>query len=82
MANFSKEVIMGSFTRFMTGFVLGGLVGAAVAILMAPYSGDDLRGQIQGESNRIQIEIKKAASQRRSELEERLASLREPNQPA
>jgi len=34
---------------FIGGFVLGGIVGAAVALLMAPASGQDTRGQIRSE---------------------------------
>lgn len=69
---------MRSFERFLSGFILGGLVGAAVAILLAPYSGEQLRGQIQGEAQRIQLEVKQAATDRRSELEKQLTALRAP----
>jgi gas vesicle protein len=34
---------------FIGGFVLGGIVGAAVALLMAPASGQDTRDQIRSE---------------------------------
>jgi gas vesicle protein len=71
---------MRSFARFMSGFILGGLVGAAAAILLAPYSGEQLRDQIEGEVGRIQIEVKQAATDRRSELEKQLAALRAPKQ--
>ena len=71
---------MQSFARFLSGFILGGLVGAAVAILLAPYSGEQLRGQIQGEAQRIQIEVKQAATDRRADLEKQLTALRAPKQ--
>ncbi len=67
---------MRSFSSFLTGLILGGLVGAAAAILLAPYSGPDLRNQIQNQVDQIQIEVRKAASERRSELEQQLSHLR------
>ena len=32
---------------FLTGFVIGGLVGAAVALILAPQSGAETREQIR-----------------------------------
>ena len=32
---------------FFVGFLVGGLVGAATALLLAPRSGEETRGQIQ-----------------------------------
>lgn len=34
---------------FIGGFLLGGVVGAAGALLLAPYSGEETRGQIRYE---------------------------------
>jgi gas vesicle protein len=34
---------------FLGGFLLGGIVGAAIALLLAPESGEQLRGQIRDE---------------------------------
>ncbi len=34
---------------FIGGFLLGGIVGAAGALLLAPYSGEDTRDQIRAE---------------------------------
>ncbi len=72
---------MRSLMRFLSGFVLGGMVGASVAILLAPESGTELRNRIQAEVDRIQAEVKKASSDRRAELEQQLAALRKPNKP-
>jgi gas vesicle protein len=36
------------FGSFLAGFVIGGLVGAAVALIMAPQSGAETRSQITG----------------------------------
>lgn len=63
---------------FLSGALLGGFVGASLALLFAPISGDELRLQVQSQAARIQGEVKKAAAERRKELEEQLASLRAP----
>jgi len=64
--------------RFLEGFILGGLVGAAMALLVSPSSGEDLRSRIQAEAERIRTEVNKAASDRRVELEQQLSTLRSP----
>ena len=38
---------------FLTGFIIGGLVGAAVALIMAPQSGEETRAQIRQRSIEI-----------------------------
>ena len=43
---------------FFTGFMIGGLIGAATALLLAPQSGEETRTQIREKS----IEIKDKAS--------------------
>jgi gas vesicle protein len=69
---------MQKFVSFFTGAVIGGLVGVTLALLLAPYSGDELRFQMQGRAQRLQGEIKVAADARRAELERQLAALRAP----
>jgi gas vesicle protein len=64
--------------RFLEGFILGAMIGAIAALLMAPSSGEELRGQIQGEAQRISNEVSLAANERRAELEKQLAALRSP----
>ena len=39
-----------SFGAFLVGFVVGGLVGAAVALLYAPQSGMETRAYIKDKS--------------------------------
>lgn len=63
---------------FLTGAVMGGLVGATVALLLAPESGEELRGQLRNRFDAFQQELTDAASVRRVELEKQLASLRQP----
>jgi gas vesicle protein len=38
------------FGAFLAGFVIGGLVGAAAALILAPQSGSETRSQIVGKS--------------------------------
>lgn len=66
---------------FLLGAVLGGLIGASVAILMAPSSGEELRAGMKERVYEIRSEVADAAAQRRAELESRLAALRAPAQP-
>ncbi|GAB4520629.1 MAG: hypothetical protein Fur0018_00300 [Anaerolineales bacterium] len=67
---------MRGFVRFLGGALLGAAVGAVVAILLTPAPGADLRGEIRSRVENIQIEIEKAARERRQELEDQLAHLR------
>ena len=38
---------------FLAGFVIGGLVGAATALILAPRSGEEIRSQIAGKSREL-----------------------------
>lgn len=64
--------------RFLEGFLLGGLIGATVALLLSPMSGEELRNKMQAETERIKNEVNTAATQRRLEMEKQLAALRAP----
>jgi|APFre7841882724_1041349.scaffolds.fasta_scaffold00322_5 gas vesicle protein len=63
---------------FFLGALVGGLVGATIAILFTPASGENLRFQIQERSIQLKDEIKSVAEERRAELERELAALRTP----
>ena len=65
---------------FIFGAVLGGVLGGITALMLAPYSGEDLRTVIQKEIDNIQIEIKEAAQKKRAELEEQLDELIHPQE--
>ena len=76
-----KEAYMNKAMSFLSGVILGAVVGAAVAILLAPTSGDMLQQQIRGRIEAIQGEVRQASQERRQELEGQLANLRAPRQP-
>jgi gas vesicle protein len=50
----------GDFGAFLAGFVIGGMVGAAVALLLAPQSGEETRTIIHDRS----IELKDKAAEK------------------
>lgn len=66
---------------FFSGSIIGALVGATLALLYAPASGDELRNQMQSRAEHIQGEVKAAAANRRAELELQLSNLRQPQKP-
>jgi gas vesicle protein len=69
------------FGRFFEGFILGGLLGAGIMLLLAPASGEEFRNQLRSGAENLRAEVEKAASDRRAELEQQLATLRAPRTP-
>ena len=65
---------------FTFGAVMGGIIGALVALLLAPKSGEEVRSSFQEQIKNIQIEIKEAAQKKRTELEEQLDGLIHPKE--
>jgi gas vesicle protein len=65
---------------FFIGIFVGALVGSTLALLMAPESGEQLRGQIRERGQSFIGEINHAADSRRIELRNRLESLRAPRE--
>jgi gas vesicle protein len=63
---------------FLSGALCGALVGAAGALLFAPMSGIELRQQVQERYNLMLEEGRRAAADRRTELEAQLAALKRP----
>lgn len=69
---------MNKAISFLSGLITGALLGAAIAILLAPASGEELRDQMSNRARQIEIEVKQAAAARRAELEQQLEALRTP----
>lgn len=63
---------------FLYGSILGGLVGAALGLLLAPSSGEELRDTMKVRADTMQAQVKNAAATRRAELEQQLTDLRTP----
>jgi gas vesicle protein len=65
---------------FIIGILVGALVGSTVALLVAPESGEHLRGQIRDRGQGFLNDVRHAADSRRIELRNRLDSLRAPRE--
>ena len=63
----------GDLGSFLSGFIIGGLVGAAVALLMAPQSGEETRTLLKDKS----IELKDKATETAEEARVRAERLAE-----
>lgn len=64
--------------NFLFGALIGGLVGATVALLLTPASGEELRSQMRMRADNIRADVMEAAAERRAELEHQLSALRAP----
>jgi gas vesicle protein len=63
---------------FFIGTLIGGIIGAGTALLLAPSAGKDLRLQISDRAKSLTDGIRQAANTKRIELQERLDTLRLP----
>jgi uncharacterized membrane protein YgcG len=70
-------VAMRKLLAFVFGFLLGAMVGMAIATLLAPAEGEATRGQLQQRVQYVVDEGKKAATERRAELESQLEQLKQ-----
>ncbi len=52
----------GEFGAFLSGFLMGALVGGAVALLLAPMSGEETRTMIKDKSIELQEKTKDGVS--------------------
>lgn len=66
---------MGSILAFVAGAMCGGIVGAVAALFLTPLSGDEVRVQTRRRFDEMIEEGKKAADERRSELEKQLREM-------
>jgi YtxH-like protein len=73
-----KENAMRRMFGFMIGIVAGALIGSAVALLLAPETGDKFRSEIRARGEVLINDVRHAATARRIELTEQLESMRAP----
>ena len=59
------------FGAFLAGFVIGGLVGAAVALIMAPQSGEEMRTQLVARST----DLRETGAERWVDYRDRASSI-------
>ena len=65
---------------FLIGITVGGLVGSTIALLMAPESGENLRGQLRDRGQNFFNDVRHAADERKIELRHRLDAMRAPRE--
>lgn len=65
------------FGAFLSGFVLGGLVGAAVALLLAPQSGEETRTYIREKGIELKDYAETSATEVRTQAEAKYAEAQE-----
>ncbi|MBN1994845.1 MAG: YtxH domain-containing protein [Anaerolineae bacterium] len=63
--------------EFFAGLVIGGLVGATLALLLAPQSGEETRAQIRDKSLELKGRAEEGYMQARQTIEGQLAGLQE-----
>jgi gas vesicle protein len=63
--------------RFFEGFLLGALIGAGITLLSTPQSGEATKGAIRQRVRLVIDEGKRAAAERRAELEAEFAMARQ-----
>jgi gas vesicle protein len=68
--------------NFSLGFVLGALAGVAVVALLAPEPGDEMRRRVRARVDQVIEEGRRAAAERRVELETELEELTKGQTPA
>ncbi|MCA9969843.1 MAG: YtxH domain-containing protein [Anaerolineales bacterium] len=66
----------GDFGAFLAGFVIGGLVGAATALVLAPQSGQETRAQIGERSSSLRSAGEERWQQMRETAESSLSDTR------
>jgi len=63
--------------NFFAGFLLGGIIGAGIALLFAPASGEETREQISRRATKIYEDGKEGTEYVRKLVQEEIAGLRD-----
>ncbi|HNW94851.1 MAG TPA: YtxH domain-containing protein [Anaerolineaceae bacterium] len=67
---------MSKMKSWMTGAILGGLLGSALVLLYTPAKGSELKSKLQGAVQKMRDEVRLAGEEKRAELEAQLDALR------
>lgn len=65
---------------FLMGVVVGGLFGSTIALLLAPESGEELRGELRVRGENFFSDVRQAADERKIELRQKLDEMRAPRE--
>ena len=60
----------------MQGILLGAVVGSVLALLLTPWTGDELKQNINDFAQNFQDDVRQAGLEKRQELEAELEALR------
>lgn len=63
--------------RFLSGLIVGALIGGAAGLLLTPQSGEDFQRQVQKRIESVMEESRRAAAERRAELEAQFAQAKQ-----
>ena len=66
-----------SGAEFFAGLVIGGLVGAALAILLAPQSGEETRAQIRDKSLEFKDRAEEGVLEARQRAQQQISTLQD-----
>jgi hypothetical protein len=67
-----RRIKMSRAMKFLIGSVMGGILGATAAILLAPGSGEETRNAVKYRIEQMTDEFQSAVQQRKEELEAEL----------
>jgi gas vesicle protein len=73
---FKEAYPMMRLMRFLSGFIVGMSLGAAIVMLFAPESGAEIRERLRGQVEVILEEGRRAADQTRTDAQARLSELK------
>jgi len=66
---------------FLGGFLVGAVIGGVAGLLLAPQSGSDLQQKMRERAQVVMEEGRRAAADRRAELEAQFAQSKQINRP-
>lgn len=67
---------MNKTSSWLTGALLGGVLGSALVLLLTPYSGKEIKTRVSDYFENVLQEVQQAGAEKRLELETQLEQLR------